>query len=153
MQTARKTRKARKFFPIFTCLRWVTGIMSKLSFSQQNFLSHGKTFFLTAKLSFSRKNFLSHSKTFFLTEKLSFSQQNFLSHGKTFFLTEKLSFSRKKFLSHSKTFFLTDRKTLKVNRKEGANVSKMAARDDNLDDLIREYFCKGFTYKEICLFL
>ena len=40
-----------------------------------------------------------------------------------------------------------------MNRKEGANVSKMVARDDNLDDLIREYFYKGFTYKEICLFL
>ena len=58
--------------------------------SRQNFLSHGKTFFLTAKLSFSRQNFLSHGKTFFLTAKLSFSRQNFLSHGKTFFLTAKL---------------------------------------------------------------
>ena len=29
----------------------------------------------------------------------------------------------------------------------------MATRDDNLDDRIREYFFKGFTYKEICLFL
>ena len=79
---------------------------------RQNFLSHGKTFFLTAKLSFSRQNFLSHGKTFFLTAKLSFftaklsfSRQNFLSHGKTFFLTAKLSFSRQNFLSHGKTFF------------------------------------------------
>ena len=51
--------------------------------SRQNFLSHGKTFFLTAKLSFSRQNFLSHGKTLFLTAKLSFSRQNFLSQGHT----------------------------------------------------------------------
>ena len=74
--------------------------------SRQNFLSHGKTLFLTAKLSFSRQNSLSHGKTFFLTAKLSFSRQNFLSHGKTFFLTAKLSFSRQNFLFHGKTFFL-----------------------------------------------
>eukprot|EP00795_Rhopilema_esculentum_P014495 gene14495-5557_t len=29
----------------------------------------------------------------------------------------------------------------------------MADRGDNIDDLVREYFFKGFTYKEICLFL
>ena len=33
--------------------------------SRQNFLSHGKTYFLTVKLSFSRQNFLSHGKTFY----------------------------------------------------------------------------------------
>ena len=50
--------------------------------SRQNFLSHGKTFFLTAKLSFSKQNTLSHGKTFFLTAELSFSRQNFLSQSK-----------------------------------------------------------------------
>ena len=38
-------------------LRWPTSVTAKLSFSRQNFLSHGKTFFLTAKLSFSRQLF------------------------------------------------------------------------------------------------
>ena len=88
-------------------LRWPTSVTAKLSFSRQNFLSHGKTLFLTAKHSFSRENFLSHGKTFFLTAKHSFSRQNFLSHGKTLFLTAKLSFSRQNTLSHGKTFFLT----------------------------------------------
>ena len=60
--------------------------------SRQNFLSHGKTFFLTAKHSFSRQNTLSHGKTLFLTAKHSFSRQNTLSHGKTLFLTATFSF-------------------------------------------------------------
>ena len=33
-------------------LRWPTSVKAKLSFSRQNFLSQGKTFFLKAKLAF-----------------------------------------------------------------------------------------------------
>ena len=43
--------------------------------SRQNFLSHGKTFFLTAKHSFSRQNTLSYGKTLFLTATFSFYNQ------------------------------------------------------------------------------
>ena len=74
-------------------------LKAKPSFSGQNFLVQGKTFFPKTRLSFPRQ-------TFFLKAKLSFSGQSFLSQGKTFFLKAKLSFSGQSFLSRGKMFFL-----------------------------------------------
>ena len=68
----------QKVYDKIHLLQWPISIIVKHSFSRQNFLSHGKTIFLTAKLSFSRQNILSHGKT--------------LSHDNTFFLIAKLSF-------------------------------------------------------------
>ena len=90
-------------------VRWPTNVTSKHTFSRQNLLSHGKTYFLTAKLTFSRQNLPSHGKTYFLTAKHTFSRQNLLSHGKTYFLTAKLTFSRQNLLSHGKPYFLTSK--------------------------------------------
>ena len=127
-----------QYFVLFSLLARHTQV------SRQNFLSHGKTFFLTAKLSFSRQNFLSHGKTFFLTAKHSFSRQNTLSHGKTFFLTAKLSFSRQLFHFTIKFHDFTNGRGRVVN---------MAAEEDRMDDFIQKDFFNGFTYGEICMFL
>ena len=105
---------------------------------------HGKTFFLTAKLSFSRQNTLSHGKTLFLTAKHSFSRQNTLSHGKTLFLTAKHSFSRQLFHFTIKFHNFTNGRGRVVN---------MAAEEDRMDDFMQKDFFKGFTYREICMFL
>ncbi len=109
-----------------------------------------------------------HGKTFFSAAKVSFSRQNFLSHGKTFFLTAKLPFRGKTFLPRKKLLNETNETTgdrLRSAEEIGADVSKMAAgcagnvmdcdgsSDGSTDDVIREYFFKGFTYNEICLFL
>ena len=93
-----------------------------------------------------------HGKTFFLVAKLSFSWQNFLSRGKTFFLTAKLSFSRQNLLSYGKTLYRKGMH-LRIKPKESANVSKMAGRGDNIDDLVREYFSRDSrTRKYVCFF-
>ena len=85
-----------------------------------------------------------HGKTFFLTAKLSFSRQNTLSHGKTLFLTAKHSFSRQLFHFTIKFHNFTNGKGRVVN---------MAAEEDRMDDFIQKDFFKGFTYREICMFL
>ena len=53
-------------------LRWPTSATAKLTFSRQNILFHGKTYFSTAKLTFPRQNLLFHGKTYFSTAKLTF---------------------------------------------------------------------------------
>ena len=60
----------------FWILRWPTSAKAKLTFSRQNLLFHGKTFFSTAKLSFH------HGKTFFSP------RQNFLFTTAKLFMRE-----------------------------------------------------------------
>ena len=72
------------------------------------------------------------------------SRQNFLSHGKTFFLSAKLSFSRQLFHFTIKFHNFTNRKGRVIN---------MAAEEDWMDDFIQKDFFRGFTYREICIFL
>ena len=86
----------------------------------------------------SRQNFLSHGKTLFLTAKHSFSRQNTLSHGKTLFLTAKLSFSRQLFHFTIKFHNFTNGRGRVIN---------MAAEEDRMDDFIQKDFFKGFTYR------
>ena len=51
-------------------VRWPISATAKLTFSRQNLLFHGKTYFSTAKLTFPRQNLLFHGKTYFSTAKL-----------------------------------------------------------------------------------
>ena len=126
--------------------------MAKLTFSRQNLLFHGKTYFSTAKLTFPWQNLLSHGKTYFLTAKLTFPWQNLLSRGKTYFLTAKLTFPRQNLLFPAKLTFYTAKLGQDVNR-----IKMVAAYSDNEDDgnegeeeiLIKYYFCRGYEYKDI----
>ena len=139
-------------------LRWPTSVTAKLTFSRQNILSHGKTYFLTAKHTFSRQNILSHGKTYFFTAKHTFSRQNILSHGKTYFLTANHTFSRQNLLSHGKTFFFTAKHTFSkqffrfavkgkhfpMQKRKSVN---LVNKEDKVDDSIGNYICNRFTQK------
>ena len=142
----------------YSFLRWPRSVTAKHTFSRQNLLFHGKTYFLTAKHTFSRQNILSHGKTYFFTAKHTFSRQNILSHGKTYFLTAKLTFSRQNILSHGKTYFLTAKLTFSkqffrfavkgkhfpMQKRKSFN---MVNKEDKVDDSIGNYICNRFTQK------
>ena len=86
----------------------------------------------------SRQNLLSHGKTYVFTAKHTFSLQNLLFHGKTYLLMAKLTFSRQLVSKLGKSKW---------------NDDDMANEEEKIDHVIRTYFFKGFTYREICMFL
>ena len=79
----KERRKPRALGP---GLRWPISATAKLTFPMDS-----NPCFSTAKLTFSRQNLLFHGKTYFFTAKLTFPWQNVLFHGKTYFSTWKTS--------------------------------------------------------------
>ena len=74
--------------------------------------------------------------------KLSFSRQSFLSNGKNFLSRGKTSFSRQLFLFYNQISQL---------HKSKGRVINMTAEEDKMDDFIRKYLFKGFTYSHECV--
>ena len=67
-------------------------------------------------------------------------------------VTAKLSFSRQNVLSYGNNFILQSNFT--ILQSDGERVINIAdEEEDKVDDFIRKYFFKGFTYREICLFI
>ena len=77
--------------------------------------------------------------------KLSFSWQNFLSRGKTFFLTAKLTFLRQNVVPEGNAF--------KCKAKGICKRVKNGGQRKQYRRSVKGIFFKGFTYKEIRMFL